>query len=344
MQEAIASRNLPASNLPSGRRRDLPDEDERPPHSHKILWTVIVVTVLAMAAAGAYGYRTYGSYLGRLNLLPAMQDQLVTAGHRISAAEEALRNWTSQRDAWEKRLGSVEARIGGILRAARKQAEETAAKTQQHMEAELDQRAASLQAKVDKLQSVQQSADTRLSGFEEQLTRMQAANEREVERLREELRQSQEAGNATMASLNHDMARIDQRSGQSASDLESIHRKVDQRRIGFELAVNHARELAPGVNMDVSHTDVSHQRFDGSMWLMPDRRTIWIHGRGLQEPLVFYNEGDDRPRELVVTRVTKYSVIGYVLAPRENATPASISSTGLNSPDSVALLQSEGEK
>jgi hypothetical protein len=60
------------------------------------------------------------------------------------------------------------------------------------------------------------------------------------------------------------------------------------------------------------------QRFDGWVWLMPDRRTIWIHSRGLQQPLVFYNQGDDRPRELVVTRVTRYSVVGYVLEPKEN--------------------------
>ena len=337
MQETIAS------NLPSG-KRDLLDEDERPVHSHRMLWAVIIVTLSALATAGVYGYWTYGPHLGRLNLLPAMQAQLVAAGQRIDAAENALRSWTSQRDAWEKRLGSVEAKIGGTLRAARKQAEEIAARTQQHMEAELDQRSASLQAKVNQIQSAQQSTDTRLNGFEEQLNRMQAANEREVERLREELRQSQEAGNATMASLNRQIARVDQRSDQSAIDLESIHRKVDQKRIGFEVAVNHVRELAPGMNIDVSHTDVSHQRFDGSVWLMPDRRTIWIHGRGLQQPLVFYNEGDDRPRELVVTRVTKYSVIGYVLAPRENGGPVPVASTALNSPDSIAVLQPEGEK
>jgi predicted nucleic acid-binding Zn-ribbon protein len=339
MQEVTAP-----SSLPIGRKRDLPSEDERPSQSHEILWTVIIATVLALVAAGVYGYRMYGSYMGKLKLLPAIQGQLAVAGQRINAAEDALRNWTSQRDAWDKRLSGVETRIGGILRTARKQAEEVAAKSQQHMEGELDQRSASLQDKMDKLQSAQQSADTRLSGFEEQLNRMQAANEQEVERLREELRQSQDAGKATMASVNHEIARIDQRSGQSASDLESIHRKVDQQRIGFELAVNHARELAPGISMDVTHTDVSHQRFDGSMWLMPDRKTVWIHGRALQEPLVVYNRGDERPREVVVTRVTKYSVIGYVLAPSENAAPAAISSTASHSPESVALLQSEGQK
>ena len=88
--------------------------------------------------------------------------------------------------------------------------------------------------------------------------------------------------------------------------------------------------------MDVSHTDVLHQRFDGWVWLMPGRRTMWIHGRGLQQPLMFYSDGDDRPRELVVTRVTKYSVLGYLLVPRENAPATRINGAALHSPEGLA--------
>jgi chaperonin cofactor prefoldin len=243
----------------------------------------------------------------------------VAAGRRISAAEDAVRSWTSEREAWAKRLNKVEARVDGTLRAARKDAEEIAARTEQRVQAQLDERTTNLQAKVDRIQSAEQSVDARLSSMQGQLSQMQAANEQEVERLREEVRQAREAGNATLAGLDRQIARVDQRSDESRSDLESLHRRVDRERIGFEVAVNRDRELAPGVNLDVSHTDISHQRFDGWVSLMPDRRTIWIHGRGLQQPLVFYNQGDDRPRELVVTRVTKYSVVGYVVEPKENA-------------------------
>jgi hypothetical protein len=296
------------------------DEDERAPnHSHKTLWTLTVLTLAGLIAAGAYGYWAVGTYGGKLNLLPAMQGQLVAAGRRIDAAEDALRSWTGERDAWAKRLNKVEARADGTLRTARKDAAEIAARTGQRIEAQLDQRTTDLQAKVDRIELAQQSADTRLSSMQGQLNQMQAANNQEVEHLREEVRQARDAGDATLAGLDRRIARVDQRSDKSRSDLESLHRRVDREQIGFEVAVNHDRELAPGVNLDVSHTDISHQRFDGWVWLMPDRRTIWIHGRGLQQPLVFYNQGDDRPRELVVTRVTKYSVVGYVVEPKENA-------------------------
>ncbi len=311
-------KTFPAS-LPRRRRRDVLDDEEHPRNSHVLLWTIAAVALATLIAAGAYSYRTVGPNLSRLSLLPAMQDQIGAAGRRIDAAEEALRNWTSQRDAWNKRLGAMEARIDGVLRAARKQTEEIVGRSQQNMRAELDRRTASLQTKLDRVQTAQQSADTQLSRVEEQLTQMQAANNREVGQLREELRQAKSDNTAAMADADRRIASVDQRSSQSASDLQSIHRKVDQQRMEFEVAVNHDRELAQGVSMDVSHTDVLHQRFEGWIWLMPDRKTIWLHSRGIQQPLTFYTEGDQRPRELVITRVTKYSVIGYILMPRQNA-------------------------
>ncbi len=311
-------KTFPAS-LPSRRRRDPLDEEEHPRKSHVLLWTMAAVALAGLIAAGVYSYQTVGPNLSKLSLVPAMQDQIGAAGRRIDAAEATLRNWTSQRDAWSKRLTAMEARLDGILRATRKQTEEMVARAQQNMRAELDRRSGTLQARIDRVQTAQQSADTQLSRVEEHLNQLQAANTREVDQLREELRQARNANNTAMADVDRQIARVDQRSSQSASDLDSIHRKVDRERTEFEVAVNHDRELAQGVSMDVNHTDVVHQRFDGWIWLMPDRKTIWLHSRGIQQPLTFYTAGDERPRELVITRVTKYSVIGYILMPRQNA-------------------------
>ena len=46
---------------------------------------------------------------------------------------------------------------------------------------------------------------------------------------------------------------------------------------------------------------------------MPDRRTIWLRGQSAQEPLTFYGASDGRKRELVITQVTRDSVVGYLL-------------------------------
>ena len=156
-----------------------------------------------------------------------MKDQIGAAGRRLDAAENSLRSWASQRDAWTKRLSDVESRLDGTLRAARRQTQEIVARAQQNMRAEIDRRTTSLQARMDRLQTDQASADSQLKRFQEQVNQTEAANSREVAQLRQELRQARDANNAAMADVNRQVAGVDQRSSQSASDLESIHRKVD---------------------------------------------------------------------------------------------------------------------
>ena len=68
-------------------------------------------------------------------------------------------------------------------------------------------------------------------------------------------------------------------------------------------------------------TNTAYRRVNGWLWLMPDRRTVWIRGQNVQQPVIFYTQEDPRLRELVITHVTKNSVAGYVLLP---AKPLSI--------------------
>jgi hypothetical protein len=91
-----------------------------------------------------------------------------------------------------------------------------------------------------------------------------------------------------------------------------------ERRVEFELGVNHKKELMPGVSVQVSHTDITRQRYDALLFVEPDRRT-WVHDQGVQQLVVFFTPDDRRPRKLVATRVTKYSVIGYVAVPNGQA-------------------------
>ena len=57
--------------------------------------------------------------------------------------------------------------------------------------------------------------------------------------------------------------------------------------------------------MDVSHTEMFRTSASMAGSAMPDRKTIWIHSRGIQQPVTFYSQGDERPRELVITRVNE---------------------------------------
>lgn len=285
-------------------------------HSHRGLWLCMIVVLVILAAGGAYGYVAIETYRNQLDLLPGMQGQLTAAGQRLDATEASLRAWNFQRDLWEGRLKKVEASVNGVLQSTRKQAEDINARAKQDLQATLDQRTQAIQSRIDAAQSAQQSTDARVTELQQQLDQAKAEYNQELARLRDDLHRQQTAQSGDIAALDRRVTTAGQRFDQNDRDLAAVHSKVDRERVDFELDVNHDRQLAPGISFALNHTDVHHQRFNGRVWLMPDRRTLWIRGQGLQQPLVFYTESDERPRELVITRVTRSAVAGYLLLPR----------------------------
>jgi hypothetical protein len=119
------------------------------------------------------------------------------------------------------------------------------------------------------------------------------------------------------ASHEQQLASLSDRQLRDRRDVDTIAQKLAVERVGFEITKNHSRELAPGVSLGITGTDVLYRRATGWMWVMPDRRTIWLRGRGAQEPVVFYGAKDGKRRELVITNVAKNSVTGYLLLPKD---------------------------
>jgi sortase A len=88
-------------------------------------------------------------------------------------------------------------------------------------------------------------------------------------------------------------------------------------KVNFDIGRNHSRTLAPGISLGIESTSPSDQRATGWMWLMPDRRTIWLRNQRTREPVVFYDDRDGMKRELVITSVTDTSASGYLLLSEE---------------------------
>ncbi len=83
--------------------------------------------------------------------------------------------------------------------------------------------------------------------------------------------------------------------------------------VEFEVSGNHSRQLASGISIGLTRADPIDKSADGWMWVMPDRRTIWLRSLHVGEPLVFYPDFDGRRRELVLTGVTDDSIRGYLV-------------------------------
>jgi len=82
--------------------------------------------------------------------------------------------------------------------------------------------------------------------------------------------------------------------------------------VSFRVSERHSRQLVPGIWFGLSGTDTTSRSVDGWMWVMPDRRTIWLRNQETHEPVVFYDSRDGNKRELILTNVTGDSVTGYL--------------------------------
>ncbi len=78
----------------------------------------------------------------------------------------------------------------------------------------------------------------------------------------------------------------------------------------FFLSKQHSHQLAPGISIGVDEIDADTRQVKGWLWVMPDRRTIWLKNQPAGEPVVFYQNGERR--ELMVTRVSDTSITGYL--------------------------------
>ena len=90
-------------------------------------------------------------------------------------------------------------------------------------------------------------------------------------------------------------------------------------RVAFEVSSNHSRQLTTGISLGLTRTDSTDKTADGWMWVMPDRRTIWLRTLHVREPLIFYEDSDGRRRELVLTAVSENTIRGYLVTDNSGA-------------------------
>jgi sortase A len=85
--------------------------------------------------------------------------------------------------------------------------------------------------------------------------------------------------------------------------------------IAFNVSEQHSRELVPGkIWFGLSSADPEGRRVTGWLWVMPDRRTIWLRDVDTRHPMSFYQDGERR--ELVITSVARTSAKGFLTGNR----------------------------
>jgi len=108
----------------------------------------------------------------------------------------------------------------------------------------------------------------------------------------------------------------------AANDITEERSKVAATRpavhdkIAFIVPEGHSRELVPGrIWFGLSSTDSMGLRVNGWIWIMPERRTIWLREVDVHHPVIFDQNGEKR--ELVITSVARTIAGGYLVVHRQ---------------------------
>ena len=223
-------------------------------------------------------------------------------GQRVDTAESKLIDVTGKWEGVGQRVTMLESKINRNIQQTRTYAESLTNHLHQQVTAEIQARASVIDVRLRQIESDEAAQRSQLAQVENEL-HQQIASAREETAL--------------------DLSGVHQQVENNARNLNSLSQRLDRERVDFEVAKGRTTELVPGVSLQISGRNNQYQRFRGSLWLLQDRRTLWLRDESVHEPVRFYHKNGGEPYELVITDVTKHSVAGYLLVPKEQQAAAS---------------------
>lgn len=228
----------------------------------------------------------------------------------------------------------LQGRIDAVSRRANQAAEQAYAKLATRLDAEVQSRTdgvANLKDRVATLESSRAEDQTEIAQLKQDLNqqlnqvRQQASdNAAQASQASQELAQVRRDLEDNRAGSSQQMEELRRDEDQNRSQVAAIADQLAVDKVSFEAGKNHDTELAGGISLYVTGTDVAYRRVNGWMWVPSEHRNLWLRGQSALEPVIFYGSKDGKKRELVFTNVAKNSVTGYLLLPKETmqASPA----------------------
>jgi chromosome segregation ATPase len=261
--------------------------------------------------------------------MPALKNAAAAIGERVSQVERQVRTWNTA--GFDERMAKIEASLESKFQTARKNAGEAANVVAARLRTEFHLRNAGLETRLARLEHRDTEARTQLASVESELSRMKQELARHETRMAAAERNSSYDRDTLEQGLEQRIAAVSRDILSNQRELDRLARNTDTQRVDFEASKSRSRELAPGISLRVTGIDVARRQVRGWMWIMPDRKTVWLKDHSALRPVIFYSKVDGRKREVVFTHVTRDSAVGYLLlpggAPTEVAARDGLSST-----------------
>jgi hypothetical protein len=274
--------------------------------------------VLALGLAGAawYTFPILKRHDAMLAQSAGMKRSVETLGGRLDQQNAKLSESSGGLEQLRQQIADLRREMRSRIAAAKKQAGDAAYEMVSGVKKEVSGEIAGIKTHVARLELSRDADQVQIADLQNEVIQLRKELAAETEQLSDRLA-------ANGAGTEQKIAGLVAAQEQDRKDVDGLSRKLSIRRVDFEVNKGRNVELAPGISLEISGTDVPYRRVSGWMWVLPDRRTIWLRQQGAQEPVVFYSTSDGKKRELVITSVTDKSAVGYLLLPGDEATAES---------------------
>jgi hypothetical protein len=294
-------------------------ESYRIPNAHRteIVWPIALVVFAAAVGIAWLCYPFLPKKASAPQLQVSAQTEADSYGARLKAAEQQLIAWSMDKAGIMDRIAQVEKSMGSGIRRARSEATALV----EGVKRDMAQNMGAIQSRFVGIESAQNETHEQVAQLKEDVATAQrdlaAAREANTQ-MANHLMQIEQSQNSTQGQV----SRLQNRMLESDNRVDAISYQVDRRRVDFELRKDQADEVADGIHLTLTRTDVAHQRVDG--WLQAEGRFVWLHGANAQQPIPFASGNEQRAYQLIFTRVGDNAATGYLLMPGTPVSTAAV--------------------
>jgi len=100
----------------------------------------------------------------------------------------------------------------------------------------------------------------------------------------------------------------------NTTEIAGVKRSLEREYFNFELQEKGGYMKVFEVSLSLKDADWKKRQFD--IYVLADGKVIQKKDQSINEPILFYVEGKKKPYEVVVTRVDKKLVVGYLSVPK----------------------------
>ena len=282
---------------------------------HWIFDILVTLVVLGLAGAAWYAYPIFKKHEAGMAQLPDMQKAVGALQDDLKAAGSKFDSWTADQQTFSDRTDRALRDLRGRVEAAKTEASEAASAMLDRVQGEFGAKIDKVQTQLADLVSARAADQERIASLERGLKEVREQGDRHEQDLAAVQRRVDEQESLSQRQI-ADVTDLKQTEQKDRRDFDSLNDKLAVERVDFEVTKNHQSDVAPGVTLAVTGIDLPHHSITGWVWLVADRRTIWLRNQATQQPVEFYSTADSKKRELVITHAANDSVAGYLLLPK----------------------------